>query len=127
MLNGKIQKKISIMGNDYQPGDIILVRFPFTDLSSSKVRPSLVISVWGDDLIVVGIFSRIPDTIKNTWVMVKEGSPNFVSTGLKKTSAIKTEKITVIHRSVVRQKLGTLSQELMIQVSKALKKALRIE
>ncbi len=115
------------MSNDYQPGDIVLVRFLFTNLSSSKVRPSLVISAWGDDVIVVGIFSRIPDTIKNTWVMVKEGSSNFASTDLRKTSVIKTEKITVIHRSVVRQKLGTLSQGLMIQVSKALKKALRIE
>mgnify|MGYP001079360444 CR=1 FL=1 len=115
------------MSNYYQTGDIILVRFPFTDLSSSKVRPSLVISAWGDDLIVVGIFSRVPDTIKNTWVMLKEGSPNFASTGLKKTSVIKTEKIAVIHRSVVRQKLGSLPQKFMIQVNEALKKALRIE
>ena len=32
-------------------GDIWLLRFPFTDLTSSKVRPALIISEHGDDFI----------------------------------------------------------------------------
>lgn len=74
------------MSSDYRRGDIILVQFPFTDLSSSKLRPALVISQHEDDLIILGIFSRIPDKEKDTCVIIDEKSCNFALTGLKKTS-----------------------------------------
>ena len=101
------------MSSEYRRGDIILVQFPFTDLSSSKLRPALVISQHKDDLIILGIFSRIPDRIKDTWVIIDEKSCNFALTGPKKTSIIKGEKITVVHRSIARQKLGVLPQRLI--------------
>ena len=41
-------------------GEIWLLRFPFTDLSSSKVRPALIIATYEEDSIVLGIFSRVP-------------------------------------------------------------------
>src|SRR5256885_13254971 len=50
----------------YKRGDIVLVPFPFTDLSSSKRRPALVVSPdWfnssNQDLVLVGITSQIGD------------------------------------------------------------------
>ena len=45
----------------YKPADIILVNFPFTDLVSSKVRPAVVITIKGEDVIILGIFSKIPE------------------------------------------------------------------
>ncbi len=50
----------------YKRGDIVLVQFPFTDLSSSKRRPALVVSPdWfnssNQDLVLVGITSQIGD------------------------------------------------------------------
>ena len=115
------------MSSQYRRGDTILVQFPFTDLSSSKLRPALVISQHEDDLIILGIFSRIPDRIKDAWVIIDEKSCNFALTGLKKTSIIKSEKITVVHHSIAKQKLGVLPQTLMRQVSEALKKALKLD
>lgn len=115
------------MSSQYRRGDIILVQFPFTDLSSSKLRPALVISQHEDDLIILGIFSRIPDRIKDAWVMIDEKSCNFALTGPKKTSIIKSEKITVVHHSIAKQKLGIFPQTLMRQLSKSLKKALKLE
>jgi len=45
---------------------------------------------------------------------------------LKKTSIIKTEKITVIHKSLIRKELGSLPSALMQRVKEALLKTLEI-
>lgn len=111
----------------YEPGTIVLVNFPFTDLQSSKVRPALVLTTKGDDVIILGIFSKVPDEIRESWITVGEGSPDFHLTGLKKTSIIKTEKIAVIHRSLIRKGIGHLSSELMERVKRTLLKTLEIK
>jgi len=111
----------------YEPGTVVLVNFPFSDLHSSKVRPALVLTTKGEDVIILGIFSKVPDEIRESWIMVDEVNPNFHLTGLKKTSIVKTEKIAVIHRSLIRKELGHLPPELMDQVRKTLIETLEIE
>ena len=55
-------------------GEIWLVRFPFTDLSSTKVRPAVVWAVFGEDAVVVGVFSRVPARpLRETWVLIEDG------------------------------------------------------
>jgi hypothetical protein len=51
---------------NYKRGDIVLVSFPFTDLSSSKRRPALVVSPdefngIGQEVVLVAITSQEPD------------------------------------------------------------------
>ena len=109
-------------------GEIWLVRFPFSDLSSAKLRPALAWAIHGEDVILIGIFSRIPDkTKRKTWIVIEEQNPGFRRAGLKKTSLIRTEKIAIVHKSVFRNKLGKLSAGLMEDVEKALKRALKIK
>jgi len=108
-------------------GEVWLVRFPFTDLTSTKLRPALVLAVHGEDVIVVGIFSRVPTgALCRTWVLVEDRHPAFLRTGLRKTSLLKAEKIAVVHESVFQRKLGTLPPDLMAQVEEALKRALHL-
>lgn len=103
-------------------GEVWLVRFPFTDLASTKLRPALVLAVHGEDIIVMGIFSRIPAaTLRKTWVCIEDRHHAFPRSGLKKASLLKAEKIAVIHESVFQRKLGSLRQ-----AQEALKRALLI-
>jgi len=111
----------------YEPGTVVLVNFPFTDLQSSKVRPALVLTAKGDDVIILGIFSKIPEEVRPSWIRIDETGKDFHLTGLKKTSVIKTEKITVLHRSLIKKELGHLSPEFFKEVKRVLAKALEIE
>ena len=92
-----------------QPGDVVLVRLPFTDLTTAKLRPAVVLATHGDDLTILEIFSSPRQPPQPTWVVLSSQDPNFSGTGLKTTSVIKAERIAVIEKSVIVQKLGSLS------------------
>jgi len=106
-------------------GELWLVRFPFTDLTSTKLRPALVVAVHREDAVVLGIFSRVPaGTLRRTWVLMEDKHSAFPQTGLKKTSLLKAEKIAVVHESVFQKRLGRLAPDVVAQVQEALKQAL---
>ncbi|MEE8391382.1 MAG: type II toxin-antitoxin system PemK/MazF family toxin [Anaerolineae bacterium] len=108
--------------------EVWLVRFPFTDLSSTKLRPAVVLAVFGEDVVVVGVFSRVPvRPLRETWVVIEEGEQGFAQTGLAKPSVVKAEKLAIIHRSVLQRRLGRVSPALMSRIGIALKKALHLE
>jgi len=111
----------------YKPGDIVLVTFPFTDLVSSKVRPAIVLTTTGADVIILGIFSKIPEEIHGSHFLISETDDYFAKTGLKKKSIIKTEKIAVIHNSNVKKALGFLPDNIFSTVKIKLKKTLNLE
>ena len=87
----------------------------------------MVLTTKGEDVIILGIFSKLPGELRESWIKIDELDKDFHQTGLKKTSLIKTEKITVIHRSLVRKELGHLSSELFERVRRTLVKTLEIE
>jgi len=64
-----------------------LTNFPFTDLSSFKRRPALVISKVSSekgDVIVAFISSVIPDKLSETDFVLNTEHKDFTGTGLKK-------------------------------------------
>jgi mRNA interferase MazF len=110
-----------------QPGEIWLVRFPFSDLTSTKLRPALILAVHREEVIIVGIFSKIPaGGLQNSWVLIQDSDAQFSRTGLKKTSLIRADKIATVSTSVFQRKLGDLLPDLSIKVLKALKIALNL-
>lgn len=95
----------------YKQGEILLVPFPFTDLSSTKQRPALVISAdWFNashqDAICVAITSHDPHLVSRDELSLP--STDLPVAGLPRPSKIKAGKVFTIHESLVVRKMGAL-------------------
>lgn len=91
-------------------GDIVLVPFPFADLSKKKVRPAIVISEENDvDVSVAFISSIVPEKPTKIDFILLESHPDFSLTGLKKSSVFKMNKVLTLERSAILRKLGKVS------------------
>lgn len=101
-------------------GDIILVPFPFTDQSTSKKRPAIVISSAAynterPDLIIMAVTSQIRPTKAIGEVIVT----GWQSAGLLKPSVIKPV-ITTIEKGLVIKIMGRLQDTDRNELEKAL-------
>jgi len=84
-------------------GKIVLVPFPFTDLTASKLRPALVINENENDVILAFISSKIPTSFSISDIFLTRTHTGFTATGLKGDSVIKLDKIaTVIKKLICR-------------------------
>ena len=102
------------MSKTIRKGDIVLVRFPFTDLSASKVRPALVL-VGEDELGDVCLAFITSHHIRPSSYDLS--LPQGKVTGLKVDSVVRLKKIATIHRNVIAGTIGTLPKILLSQVS----------
>ncbi|GAA3981759.1 type II toxin-antitoxin system PemK/MazF family toxin [Mucilaginibacter dorajii] len=97
-------------------GDIVLITFPFTDLSGSKLRPAVVLADTALDLTVCFITTQI-GWQETTDVMLMPSVLN----GLRKQSLIRTGKIATLGRLLAKGLLGRLSTAELIDVDNKLK------
>lgn len=105
-------------------GDILLVNYPFTDASGSKLRPVLVVFVdaynKGDDLIFVPI-SSAPNLADLYIYPIRDTDAFFEKTGLKHSSFVKWTKPLTISRRVVHRKLGRLPRSQVSEIQEKIK------
>lgn len=96
-------------------GDVIVLPFPFSDLSSSKKRPALIVAdLRGDDFILAQITSdaRFDDySLTLTNEEFKEGN-------LKLTSMIKPNRLFTAEKSIFLYKIGSLKNSKIKEVEK---------
>ena len=89
-------------------GKIVLVHFPFTDLTAAKLRPALVIQESAQDVVVAFISSRIPAQLAGSDLFVMVDHPSFPDTGLKVSSVIKFDKIATVSKDLVEGEIGEI-------------------
>ncbi len=90
-------------------GDIILIRFPFTDLSQTKVRPALVITRTKDkyqDLVICAISSIVPEKLGERELLISDTEKWFGKTGLRVNSVVKVDRLATLREIDVITRIG---------------------
>jgi mRNA interferase MazF len=109
-------------------GDVVLVPFPFTDLSVTKRRPAVVL--WADaarvDFVLAFVSSREIRRAGAGEVPVLPTHPEFSLTGLATPSKIRATKLVTLSRAMLKRWLGRLGPLLLADLDRALVEALGI-
>jgi len=99
-------------GIKFERGEIILVPFPFTDMSKSKLRPVLVISNTShnkksSDFVCCGITSNLNN--KNDSIPINDA--DMIEGALAKKSRIKFSNIFTLQKNLAVKKIGQLGSK----------------
>lgn len=111
----------------YEKGDVILVPFPFSNQSTIKKRPAIVISSntynkISADVVIMAITSQTEKTIGIGECLIKD----WKNSGLLKSSAVKPA-ISTIEKTLILKKMGSLSPGDFLSMQNALKEILDLK
>jgi len=97
--------------NNYRFGDVVLLRFPFTDGKGYKKRPAMVVADTQDgDVVLLRITGQIYDSrydIKLT---------DWRKAGLKLPSVVRIHKIVTLNENLIDKKMGKISPDDLLKV-----------
>ncbi|GHT62188.1 mRNA interferase PemK [Bacteroidia bacterium] len=94
-------------------GDVVVIPFPFSDLSASKRRPALVLADFqGDDILLCQITSQSSN--EKTALPLK--SKDFVTGSLPSDSFIRPMRIFTADKALIIRKAGRISSDLTDKV-----------
>jgi mRNA interferase MazF len=89
-------------------GDVVVVPFPFSDLTQAKRRPALVITTLeGDDLILCQITSQ---AIKDNYAILLDDK-DFETGSLKQPSNMRPNRIFTADSHIVLYKVGNQNRK----------------
>jgi mRNA interferase MazF len=101
----------------YSKHDVILVRYPFSDLSSSKVRPAVVVSTShpSQDILITPLTSKTSSLLLGEFLLSE-----WAAARLNVETAVKRGVYTV-HESLVIKVIGQLAQDDASQLEQSLR------
>lgn len=103
-------------------GDVVVVPFPFSDLSSAKRRPALVVAALpGDDLILCQITSQ---AVRDGFALLLDDSA-FQQGGLRLPSNARPNRLFTAERRIIVSRAGRLRREKCDEIIEAIIAILR--
>jgi mRNA interferase MazF len=95
-------------------GDVVIVPFPFSDLTSAKRRPAVVIAdLSGEDLIVCQVTSQS----KSDGYSVIIEATDFESGGLNQASSARPNRLFTADSNIILYKTGVLTKNKMNEIT----------
>ncbi len=87
-------------------GDVVVLPFPFSDLSSSKRRPALILAdITGDDYIMIQITSK---GIRDNYAIILLKN-DFSFGSLNQESNLRPNKVFTLDQKLILYKVGHLT------------------
>ena|SRR5438105_4370793 len=105
-------------------GKVVLVPFPFDDLSAAKVRPAVCLTDpigIHHHVVLAFITSRIPNDLIGTGIVLDANQQKFAITGLHVTSTLRLHRLMTVSMSLILRELGTLSPDMQTEVADKLR------
>lgn len=104
-------------------GQIVLLRFPQTDLEEGKLRPALLVAKLPgeyDDWLICMISSQTRHYMAGFDELVKETDEDFAQSGLKVASIIRVGRLAVVSGDILVGAIGEISSERLRRVRQTL-------
>lgn len=107
----------------YKQGDILLIPFPYSDLSATKQRPVLVLSNTSYNLINQDIaVAAITSNLASRDYFIRITTDDLDVGQLKVESGIRVDKIYTLSSRIVNKKYGHLKSDCLLEVKKQIDK-----
>jgi len=111
----------------YKPGDLVLVPFPFSNQSQTKVRPVVIVSIESynrsaGDVVVCGMTSNL----RPMRFAIQIDQSNLSSGFLKAPGKIKVDAIAAIEKSIILKSIGRLNKVTLDKVKGLLRTLLAL-
>ena len=103
-------------------GDIVLVRFPFSDFSQTKLRPAVVLAVSKtiDEITLCFISSKNTKSLTSDEFVISISDSEFAQTGLKTDSKVRVTKMITLERKLILRKIGKLGKKQIEKLNQTL-------
>jgi len=106
-----------------QPGQVVLFRFPQTDLDEGKLRPALLLGKLPgeyDDWLICMISSQTRHLTPGFDELIQEGDADFPQSGLKAASVIRVGRLAVVDGEILLGAIGQIAPERLMRVKEHL-------
>jgi|SRR5690606_11988622 len=102
-------------------GDLVLITFPFTDLSGNKLRPAVILSENEDDMTVSFITSQLGWQEKTDLILLPNSTNN-----LKTKSLLRVGKIATLDKGLAKGLLGNLTLDELFLLDEKLRQLFKL-
>jgi len=106
-------------------GKVVLVPFPFDDLSTQKARPAVCLTeplTSHRHIVLAFVTSRALDEPLDTDIVLDPQDPGFAQTGLEVRSTIRIHRLLTVASTMIKRELGSLSPSLQTRVADAVRR-----